>query len=299
MNPRPARTPVSASSAQADALRQLHGGGGRPGLSRHRRAARAGPADEAVEAARRPRHLHPALRHRRAVGHVRGRGARRRRAQCRAAPLRKDRARGRGPRLDRSLAGRPEQEARVRMAEGLAVRDPAQRLPPLRQCRKRAGAAAVRHLGAERDEPHRQPDFIFNCPHNFTERFSGADDFFKPKDDIEPDPVRGLAMRRTNFIPDIINCELPLDNRRSPGYRRVEPHDGGQPLLSVDRPARDRPLFQGAQARFGRGAHLRRRARATPTLGRMRWARQPGRTARPTRCCARTTSRSAWFLPRR
>jgi hypothetical protein len=71
------------------------------------------------------------------------------------------------------------------------------------------------------------PSFIFNCPHNFTERFSGADDYFKPNDDIEPDPVRGLAMRRTNLIPDVINCDLPLDNRRSPGYRRVEPHMAG------------------------------------------------------------------------
>ena len=66
-------------------------------------------------------------------------------------------------------------------------------------------------------------DAIFNCPYQFRDRFSGADDFFKPKDDIEPDPVRGLAMRRTNFIPDIISCELPLDNRRSPGYRRIQP----------------------------------------------------------------------------
>lgn len=64
---------------------------------------------------------------------------------------------------------------------------------------------------------------VFNNPFVFRERFSGADDFFKPKDDIEPDPVRGLAMRRTNFIPDVVNCELPLDNRRSVGYRRVEP----------------------------------------------------------------------------
>ena len=67
------------------------------------------------------------------------------------------------------------------------------------------------------------PQFIFNCPHAFTERFSGAEDFFTPKDEIEPDPVRGLAMRTTNLIPDVINCDLPLDNRRSPGYRRVEP----------------------------------------------------------------------------
>src|SRR6266704_1122225 len=64
---------------------------------------------------------------------------------------------------------------------------------------------------------------VFNNPFVFRDRFNGADDFFKPKDDIEPDPVRGLAMRRKNFIPDIVNCDLPLDNRRSPGWRRVEP----------------------------------------------------------------------------
>ena len=66
-------------------------------------------------------------------------------------------------------------------------------------------------------------DAVFNNPFVFRDRFNGADDFFKPRDDIEPDPVRGLAMRRTNFIPDVMNCELPLDNRRSPGWRRVEP----------------------------------------------------------------------------
>jgi quercetin dioxygenase-like cupin family protein len=70
-------------------------------------------------------------------------------------------------------------------------------------------------------------DFIFNCPCDFTERFSGAEDYFKARDDIEPDPLRGLAMQRTNFIPDIVNAELPLDNRRSPGYRRVEPAMAG------------------------------------------------------------------------
>jgi quercetin dioxygenase-like cupin family protein len=67
-------------------------------------------------------------------------------------------------------------------------------------------------------------DAVFNSPYVFRDRFNGADDFFKPKEDIEPDPVRGLAMRRSNLFPDIINCELPLDNRRSPGYRRIEPY---------------------------------------------------------------------------
>src|SRR5256885_12940455 len=30
-------------------------------------------------------------------------------------------------------------------------------------------------------------------------------------------------MRRTNSTPDAVTCALPLDNRRSPGWRRVEP----------------------------------------------------------------------------
>jgi hypothetical protein len=66
-------------------------------------------------------------------------------------------------------------------------------------------------------------DAVFNCPMQFRDRFSGGDDFYKYNDDVEPDPVRGLAMRRTNLVPDAVNCDLPLDNRRSPGFRRVEP----------------------------------------------------------------------------
>ena len=71
------------------------------------------------------------------------------------------------------------------------------------------------------------PRFVFDCPFNFSERYSGNEDYFKPQEDLAPDPVRGLAMRRTNFVPDVITTDLPLDNRRSPGYRRVEPHMAG------------------------------------------------------------------------
>jgi mannose-6-phosphate isomerase-like protein (cupin superfamily) len=70
----------------------------------------------------------------------------------------------------------------------------------------------------------RDTDWIFNCPVTFPSRFDGSQDFFKPKDDIVPDPLRGLALRKSNFIPDIMNADLYLDNRRSPGYTRVEPH---------------------------------------------------------------------------
>ncbi|HEY6197641.1 MAG TPA: cupin domain-containing protein [Candidatus Binatia bacterium] len=70
-------------------------------------------------------------------------------------------------------------------------------------------------------------DFIFNCPYTFTDRFDASEDYYKYKEEVTPDPLRGLAMRQTNIIPDIIGCELPLDNRRSPGYRRIEPHMTG------------------------------------------------------------------------
>jgi mannose-6-phosphate isomerase-like protein (cupin superfamily) len=66
-------------------------------------------------------------------------------------------------------------------------------------------------------------DAVFNNPYVFKDRFSSDDDFYRYREEVEPDPVRGLAMRRTNFLPDAVHCDLPLDNRRSPGYRRVEP----------------------------------------------------------------------------
>ena len=74
----------------------------------------------------------------------------------------------------------------------------------------------------------RDPEFVLNCPYDFLNRFDpDAEDYFKPVEEIYADPVRGLAMRRTNVIPDIVNCELPQDNRRSFSYRRVEPHMAG------------------------------------------------------------------------
>ncbi|MDR7521921.1 MAG: cupin domain-containing protein [Armatimonadota bacterium] len=67
--------------------------------------------------------------------------------------------------------------------------------------------------------------FVFNCPYSFLDRYDGAEGYFKAHlQDIEPDPHRGLAMVRTNIVPNAITCPLPLDNRRSPGFRRLEPH---------------------------------------------------------------------------
>ena len=119
------------------------------------------------------------------------------------------------------------QEERVRMAEGLDVLDPAQRLSSHRQCSASPALLLAGTSAPNAMNLYANGEFIFNCPFVFRDRFDGGEDYFKAKDDIAPDPVRGLAMRRTNLIPDVINCELPLDNRRSPGYRRIEPHMAG------------------------------------------------------------------------
>src|SRR5215813_3101261 len=81
----------------------------------------------------------------------------------------------------------------------------------------------------------RDSDWIFNCPITFPSRYDGTESYFKPKDDIMPDPLRGLAMRKTNLIPDVFNAELYLDNRRSPGYRRMEPNMAGNVFYGLFR----------------------------------------------------------------
>jgi hypothetical protein len=69
--------------------------------------------------------------------------------------------------------------------------------------------------------------FVFDNPYEFTERFDGSPDFFKPKSDLEMEPVRGRAAVRSNVFPDVTTCELPLDNQRAPGYRRIQPYFHG------------------------------------------------------------------------
>ena len=71
-----------------------------------------------------------------------------------------------------------------------------------------------------------------------------------------PDPLRGLALRKSNFIPDIMNAELYLDNRRSPGYTRVEPHMANNVFYGFVGEHEHRPLFQGARPYVGGGARL-------------------------------------------
>lgn len=85
-----------------------------------------------------------------------------------------------------------------------------------------AGTSAPNMFNLLADE-----DAIFNSAVNLKHRYDPDRDSFEPTEGLEGDPARGLAMCRTNIIPDVFSTELYLDNRRTPGYRRVEPKMAG------------------------------------------------------------------------
>ena len=66
--------------------------------------------------------------------------------------------------------------------------------------------------------------FVFDNNFDFRERYDGEADFFDWNRETFATPDLSRAMWKTNLIPDIQRCELPLDNQRSPGYRRTELH---------------------------------------------------------------------------
>lgn len=69
----------------------------------------------------------------------------------------------------------------------------------------------------------RDRDFIFNNDYPFTEHFSPDPDFYRYDEKVYAVPNNKRAQARANYFPDIINAELPLDNQRMPGYRRIQP----------------------------------------------------------------------------
>ncbi|MBI4331004.1 MAG: cupin domain-containing protein [Chloroflexi bacterium] len=75
--------------------------------------------------------------------------------------------------------------------------------------------------------------FIFDNPLQFPDRYDESDGYFKPRDELEPDPESGRAILRSNLLPDIIHCYLPLDNHRAPGYRRMAVRMAGNVFFNV------------------------------------------------------------------
>jgi mannose-6-phosphate isomerase-like protein (cupin superfamily) len=75
-------------------------------------------------------------------------------------------------------------------------------------------------------------EFIFENPFVFNDRFAGnLEDYWRPIEEYDPQPVRGRAMVTSNLISDISNIYLPLDNNRGPGHRWLAPNMTGNTLL--------------------------------------------------------------------
>ncbi len=73
----------------------------------------------------------------------------------------------------------------------------------------------------------RDRNFIFENDYPFPQHYSEDADFYKFDDTLYATRNNKRAQKRTNYYPDVINCELPLDNQRVPGYRRIQPQYRG------------------------------------------------------------------------
>lgn len=70
----------------------------------------------------------------------------------------------------------------------------------------------------------RDREFIFNNDYIFKKHYNPDDEkFYRYDEQIYAVPGNKRAQARTNFYPDIIGADLPLDNQRVPGYRRIQP----------------------------------------------------------------------------
>jgi mannose-6-phosphate isomerase-like protein (cupin superfamily) len=69
----------------------------------------------------------------------------------------------------------------------------------------------------------RDRNFVLNNDYQFDQYYSDDPDFYRYDEKHYAWELNKRAQTRTNFYPDIVNCELPLDNQRAPGYRRIQP----------------------------------------------------------------------------
>ena len=69
--------------------------------------------------------------------------------------------------------------------------------------------------------------FIFENDWEFRERYDMSDDFFKPKADLEMEPVRGRAAIRSNVFPGHRQRRVAARQSARPGDRRIQPTFSG------------------------------------------------------------------------
>lgn len=115
-----------------------------------------------------------------------------------------------------------------------------------------SGSTPVRFVASTNAPPiinlNDDVEFVFNTPHDFTEKFSGESDYFVNKDKVE-----GLLLK-TNFVADTVQLELVAAKERGAG--------GGHIRFSMARGSMNSHISQFPPAtykkghRHGSGAHL-------------------------------------------
>ena len=73
---------------------------------------------------------------------------------------------------------------------------------------------------------YKSPDFIFNVPYEFNDRFAGQRDFFSSE--FRPSDLEDIAV---NFIPDIYAVELDYHPERGIGFSRLGIHLSGNSMV--------------------------------------------------------------------
>ena len=167
---------------------------------------------EALGAARRQRGVRQSRRLAHLQRQLRDGDSARQEARAAPAAVRGDDPDPRRPRLDHGVEQRG-QAHHLRVEGGLAVRHPAQ-LPGTSTSTARARRPA-RYVGVTNAPPvinlYEDIDFIFNCDHDFKNRFNGEPDYFAAKNEQE-----GFLLQ-TNFVADAINLPLISAKERGAG----------------------------------------------------------------------------------
>lgn len=68
----------------------------------------------------------------------------------------------------------------------------------------------------------RNLDFVFNCPFDFTDRFSGQDDYFNREGTIYARPDSQQKIWETNFVADVYKMHLPAWAERGAGGKHMK-----------------------------------------------------------------------------
>ena len=130
-------------------------------------------------------------------------------------------------------------------------------------------------------------DFVFQNKFTFDERFNESRDYFEYDDLLVPDPVRRRALSTSNFIPDIVNLDLPPDNQRGPGYATNSTTNGQCKVLYEDHGTPGRPVLESALSPRQCGSDLYPRlwihlhvAAGDRADSVARWSGGPGETGR-------------------